>query len=88
MKINKLSINDYVEIDKRIFKIILKPCSNGTKKFYIPILKLVKPELEYKKGLTQDEKNILKMIIDNTPLKKPDYPIKESEIKPKDIFKK
>lgn len=87
MKITKLKLNDIIEIDNRIFKIELRPQSNGFKKWLHPCLIVVRPEIKQQK-LTKEQKEILLYQIKNIELNKKDLPIDENKIKKKNIFKK
>jgi len=84
-----LNLNDLVLIDNRIYKIVLKPCSNGTKKWYIPILKLHKenPYKSYNKNFNLNIKNTIIENLNKVELDKKDFPIDEESIIKKDIFK-
>jgi len=51
-----LKLNDLVLIENRIYKIVLKPCSNGTQKWEIPILRLFKLPQPPKYKTTKNKK--------------------------------
>jgi len=84
-----LNLNDLVLIEDRVYKIVLKPCSNGTKQWFIPILKLHKPQkyISKNKNISNEFKENIINNLNKVKLENQDYPIDESQIKPKNIFK-
>jgi len=87
MKYFKLNIGDVVIVNERLFKVFLNRGHNGTCEFFTPNLKLVRMKKLQQYVIDNITVNKIQTEINKVELIKEDYPIDETKIQKKEIFK-
>ena len=82
-----LKLGDVVKVNNRLYEVVLHKWSNGSKEGYTAGLNLLDEERIINHFLSHEGKEKIKVKISDVELNKEDLPVKEEEIKYKDILK-